>query len=144
MEKHLVPFGNSLGLVIDRPIRDLLHLTRDTPLRISTDGQRIIIEPLAPRPAPTKKLDARRILDELVVIGGGPSQELHEKLHPGIGPRAVLKCLAWADFLSNPLSADDQRQLDRYRVVLERRRAGDRWEAAIEAALAQHPSPKAA
>lgn len=141
MEKHLVPFGNSLGLVIERPIRDLLHLTRETPLRISTDGRCIIIEPLAPRPAPAKKLDARRIVEELVIIGGGPPQELHEKLHPGIGCRAVLECVAWGDGLSNPLSAADQLQLDRYRVVLERRRAGDGWGAAIDAALAQHPSP---
>ncbi len=144
MEKHLVPFGNSLGLVIDRAICDLLHITRETPLDISTDGRCIIIQPLSPRPAPAKRLDARRILQELIVIGGGPPPELHDKLHPGLGSRAVLKAVAWGDGLSNPLSARDQRLLDRYRVVLERRRAGDSWKDAIDSALAQHPSLDAA
>jgi len=135
-----VPFGNSLGLVIDRPIRDLLRLTRETPLRITTDGHRIIIEPLAPRPEPAKNFDAGRILHELVVLGGGPPTELHEQLHPGLGVRTISKSVAWARTLSDPLSVDDRRQLDRYRVVLERRRAGDSWQAAIAMALEKHPS----
>jgi antitoxin MazE len=45
MVKKLTKHGNSLALVIDRPILDLLHIDTDTPLDISTDGKRLIVAP---------------------------------------------------------------------------------------------------
>jgi antitoxin component of MazEF toxin-antitoxin module len=45
MIKKLVAVGNSLGLIIDRPILELLRIDRDTPLEISTDGESLIIRP---------------------------------------------------------------------------------------------------
>jgi antitoxin component of MazEF toxin-antitoxin module len=45
MIKKLTKHGNSLALVIDRPILDLLKIDTDTPLDISTDGQRLIVAP---------------------------------------------------------------------------------------------------
>lgn len=46
LSKKLTPFGNSYGIVIDKPILELLHITKDTELEVSTDdGRRIIIEP---------------------------------------------------------------------------------------------------
>ena len=39
--------GDSLALVIDRPILDLLKIDAETPLDISTDGQRLIVTPAA-------------------------------------------------------------------------------------------------
>jgi len=45
MEKRLSRYGNSLALIIDKPILELLHITEDTVLQISTDGKRIIITP---------------------------------------------------------------------------------------------------
>jgi len=47
MVKKLTKHGNSLALVIDRPILDLLKIDAETPLDISTDGQRLIIAPAA-------------------------------------------------------------------------------------------------
>ncbi|MGA1840185.1 MAG: AbrB/MazE/SpoVT family DNA-binding domain-containing protein [bacterium] len=41
MTKH----GNSLALVLDRSVLDLLKIDADTPLEISTDGQVLIISP---------------------------------------------------------------------------------------------------
>ena len=38
---------NSVALVIDRPILDLLKIDAETPLDISTDGQRLIVAPAA-------------------------------------------------------------------------------------------------
>jgi antitoxin MazE len=38
--------GNSLGLIIERPILELLDITKDTPLEIKTDGEALIIRPL--------------------------------------------------------------------------------------------------
>lgn len=46
MRKHLSAVGNSLGLVIEKPILDLLNITKETELEVATDGQRIIVEPV--------------------------------------------------------------------------------------------------
>lgn len=48
MVKKLTKHGNSLALVIDRPVLDLLKIDADTPLDISTDGARLIIAPASP------------------------------------------------------------------------------------------------
>jgi antitoxin component of MazEF toxin-antitoxin module len=45
MRKSLSVIGNSLGLVIEKPILELLNITRDTELEVTTDGKRLIIEP---------------------------------------------------------------------------------------------------
>lgn len=45
MVKHLTKHGNSLALIIDKPILDLLNINADTPLSITTDGQSLIISP---------------------------------------------------------------------------------------------------
>ncbi|MEQ8821305.1 MAG: AbrB/MazE/SpoVT family DNA-binding domain-containing protein [Sumerlaeia bacterium] len=46
MIKTLTRHGNSLSLVIDRPILDLLRIDQDTPLEISTDGENLVISPV--------------------------------------------------------------------------------------------------
>ncbi len=46
MIKKLTPIGNSLGLIIDRPILNLLNIDRDTELEIKTDGQTLTIRPV--------------------------------------------------------------------------------------------------
>ena len=46
MVKTLTSIGNSLGLIIERPILDLLNIDRDTKLEIQTDGEALIIRPI--------------------------------------------------------------------------------------------------
>jgi antitoxin MazE len=46
MIKRLSRHGNSLALVIDRPILDLLGIDERTSLDISTDGQALVIVPV--------------------------------------------------------------------------------------------------
>jgi antitoxin component of MazEF toxin-antitoxin module len=46
MTKTLTRLGNSLALVIDKPILDLLNIDDKTPLSIVTDGQSLVISPL--------------------------------------------------------------------------------------------------
>ena len=46
MIKKLTRHGNSLALVIDRSVLDLLQIDRDTPLEVSTDGQVLVISPV--------------------------------------------------------------------------------------------------
>lgn len=49
MVKTLTKHGNSLALVIDKPILELLNIDADTPLSIRTDGKSLIIEPADPK-----------------------------------------------------------------------------------------------
>jgi len=46
MIKKLTKHGNSLALVMERGVLDLLKIDADTPLDISTDGEVLIISPV--------------------------------------------------------------------------------------------------
>ena len=46
MIKKLTTHGNSMALVIEKAILDLLRITPKTPLEISTDGKNIVISPI--------------------------------------------------------------------------------------------------
>ena len=46
MIKRLSRAGNSLALVLDRSILDLLDITADTPLRLTTNGRTLSITPV--------------------------------------------------------------------------------------------------
>ena len=45
MVKRLTKHGNSLALVIDKPILELLNIDQETPLEVSTDGKKLTIAP---------------------------------------------------------------------------------------------------
>lgn len=49
MKKKLSAIGNSLGIVIEKPILELLGIDRDTELEMTTDGHRLVIEPVRQR-----------------------------------------------------------------------------------------------
>ena len=46
MQKKLTRHGNSMALVIDKPILEILGINRDTMLDISTDGKVLTIAPV--------------------------------------------------------------------------------------------------
>ena len=46
MVKRLTKHGNSLALVIDKGVLELLGIGPDTPLAISTDGTCLIVSPV--------------------------------------------------------------------------------------------------
>ena len=46
MAKKLTKTGNSLALVLDKPLLESLGIDADTPLEISTDGEVLIISPV--------------------------------------------------------------------------------------------------
>lgn len=45
MIKRLTKHGNSLALVIDKALLELLSISADTPLEIRTDGRALMISP---------------------------------------------------------------------------------------------------
>lgn len=46
MIKHLKKHGNSMALVIEKPILDLLGADADTPFDVTTDGQALVLTPI--------------------------------------------------------------------------------------------------
>ena len=52
MIKRLTKHGNSLALVIDRGVLELLDISADTPLSLTTDGKCLVVAPVR---------DARRL-----------------------------------------------------------------------------------
>jgi antitoxin component of MazEF toxin-antitoxin module len=55
MVKTLKQIGNSYGVIIDKPILELLHITPETPLEITTDGRSLQIRPVRQRKRPALK-----------------------------------------------------------------------------------------
>ncbi|MCB9727839.1 MAG: AbrB/MazE/SpoVT family DNA-binding domain-containing protein [Deltaproteobacteria bacterium] len=64
MVKTLSAIGNSLGIIIDKPILDLLKIERDTPLEITTDGDTLTIRPQRQTPEQRLMAAAEQIMDE--------------------------------------------------------------------------------
>lgn len=62
LTKKLTPMGNSMGILIDRPVLDLLGIDRDTTLEIRTDGRAIIIEPVKEEHIERMLTTARRVM----------------------------------------------------------------------------------
>jgi antitoxin component of MazEF toxin-antitoxin module len=46
MKKKLTAIGNSLGIVIEKPILELLDIDRDTEIEMQTNGKVIVLEPI--------------------------------------------------------------------------------------------------
>jgi antitoxin component of MazEF toxin-antitoxin module len=46
MRKKLTRTGNSLALVLDKPLLDQVGIDAETPLEVSTDGSVIVISPI--------------------------------------------------------------------------------------------------
>jgi antitoxin component of MazEF toxin-antitoxin module len=57
MQKLLIKHRNSLALVIDKPILDMLQISAETPLEISSNGDQLLVTPCRDR-ARQKKIDA--------------------------------------------------------------------------------------
>ncbi|HLJ31959.1 MAG TPA: AbrB/MazE/SpoVT family DNA-binding domain-containing protein [Candidatus Babeliales bacterium] len=55
MVKKLTKHGNSLAILLDKPILEMLNINEKTPLKIRTDGINIIIEPIQELPSSDEK-----------------------------------------------------------------------------------------
>jgi antitoxin MazE len=63
VKKKLSAIGNSLGIIIEKPILELLDIDRDTELDMRTDGNRLIIEPVRRTRRQRIAAAARRVMD---------------------------------------------------------------------------------
>jgi antitoxin MazE len=46
MKKTLIRHGNSLALVIDKPILEMLDISVDTTLEVTTNGDSLLVSPI--------------------------------------------------------------------------------------------------
>ncbi len=56
MVKTLTKHGNSYALIIDKPILEMLHISPDTPLEITTNGNALMVSPVR-EPLEEKKFE---------------------------------------------------------------------------------------
>ena len=75
MRKHLTKTGNSLALVLDRPLLKSLGIDADTPLEVSTDGDVIVVTPVREQKRARK---LARALDEINAQYAGVFRRLAE------------------------------------------------------------------
>jgi len=68
MPKRLTRSGNSLVLVIDRPLLDALEIDSETELELSTDGDVLVVTPL--RDPKRKKRTADLVAEAHEQYGG--------------------------------------------------------------------------
>jgi len=76
MVKKLTKTGNSLALVLDKPILARVKINADTPLEVSTDGEVIVISPLRHR---RRTARLKRIVEEADRQYGGVFRRLAEE-----------------------------------------------------------------
>ena len=62
MVKNLIKHGNSYALVIDKPIMELLQMTPETELDVTTNGDKLVISPVRPKGRQAK---LNQILDNI-------------------------------------------------------------------------------
>ena len=75
MTKTLIRHGNSLALVIDKPILEMLQISADTPLELSTNGDSLLVSPVRDK-ARQRKL--RSSLDKINRTFGDDLKRLAE------------------------------------------------------------------
>ena len=63
MKKKLTAIGNSLGVVIERPILELLDIDGDTELEVKTDGEGLTIKPIRKSRQHRIRKSALRMMD---------------------------------------------------------------------------------
>lgn len=75
MRKTLIKHGNSLALVIDKPILEMLRISQETPLEITSNGDALLVSPIRDRKE-NKRL--RASLDKINRIFGEDLKRLAE------------------------------------------------------------------
>lgn len=153
MRKRLTSFGNSLGFILERPILDLLRIDRETEFEVSTDGNRLILEPIrrarrvtAERPEGRPEAEAPDFTDPATTHAllaelernHGLTLDLFRRLHH-FGARATLE--AHKKYAPGRYQAGQTNEATakRLHACLTRLHAGGDWNEAIDEARRLHP-----
>ncbi len=74
MRKRLTTIGSSLGIIIDKPILDLLKITPETEIDIETDGENLVLKPVRT----AERARVKEALDRVVHRHGKSLRKLAE------------------------------------------------------------------
>ena len=150
VEKKLVSVGNSVALVLDKPLRETLGIKPTTLVRVMTDGRRLIIEPCGEKPAVVKRAEAisertqaMRVAWDLLTRFSIPNDRFAQ-VCSGWGTCRRLKILyykMWTESVDwEHITAGERSVVRRFEVlhaVLERTKG--KWDEALAEALAKVP-----
>ena len=75
MVKKLIKHGNSLALVIDKPILDLLGISAETPLEVTSNGDALLLSPVRNK---SRQKQLRASLDKINHTFGDDLKRLAE------------------------------------------------------------------
>jgi antitoxin component of MazEF toxin-antitoxin module len=75
MVKKLIQHGNSVALVIDKPIMEILNITNETTFELTTDGRNLI---LSPQNEYTQEIDILNSLEKINKKHGAVLKRLGE------------------------------------------------------------------
>jgi antitoxin component of MazEF toxin-antitoxin module len=64
MQKKLSVIGNSLGLIIDKPVLELLRINKETTLDVSTDGESLLVRPMRGERSERVRAPSKRVADK--------------------------------------------------------------------------------
>jgi len=65
MVKTLTRLGNSSALIVDRTMMELLEIQPDTPLKVTVEGRRMIVEPLTEEERKERvRAASKRVIDK--------------------------------------------------------------------------------
>jgi antitoxin component of MazEF toxin-antitoxin module len=145
MEKHLQRYGNSLALVIEKPILRALGIGRNTKLTMRTDGRRLIIEPLPDVFEPVVdpdverlKLDANEVATRLLREHKMWQPQV-DRLWPGCWSPLLYTSRAEGWSSGTKATEDDVQTMHRMETCLLALQDKKSWDEAIEAALQRWP-----
>jgi len=141
MYKKLSRIGNSLAIVIDKPIREVLGWSRETVVKLSTDGQRIVIERAprsqveAMRPSLSEELDAPRVFRALL------ARDLDEPRFARLyhGPGRVARYGGFLESGITHATPEELADIKRMAACLRALESGKSWDDAIDEALRVAP-----
>jgi antitoxin component of MazEF toxin-antitoxin module len=145
-EKHLVRVGNSLGIVLDKPVLQKMGLGRKTRVCVRTDGNMIVIEPTA-KPA----FDPGKVAREIHRIRLACALDTARALGDSLSPNQMMELGAGRTLLSSygrtlaSKTSFDARwlmvidRLDRVREAFDANRNSEEAVAAAIAAVATVP-----
>jgi hypothetical protein len=150
MKKTLTPIAGQMAIIIEKPILDLLGIDSETQLKLSTDGRRLVIEPVgsvAPEAsAPRLKVTnftSRAVTVELMnelIESFAMTNEHFRQLHPWGDRASLTKHLNYSrDGETFQPGSPNPAIARRLHTCLEQLRKGHSWQNAIAAALKKDP-----
>ena len=147
MRKHLTRLGNSLALVVERPILVMLGITANTELKVYTDGFRIIVEPVQKQiqtddePSGADRIGTGLSFEQRLI----PAYQTWKKYGFAEHFKALGEGRVWLDYLCRlkHRMPDEwtMRVMDRVEVCCDELDDSKSWDEAIAAALAEVPVP---